>query len=45
MTKIPMGIDDSGNDKDDASKDAVEWELQWDDYGDLPLLIPDFNSC
>jgi hypothetical protein len=43
MTKIPMGIDDTGKDKDNASKDTREWELQWNDYGDLPSFIPEFN--
>jgi hypothetical protein len=43
MTKIPTDKDETEKDKEDTSKEMDKWESRWNDYGELPLFIPDFN--
>jgi hypothetical protein len=43
MAEIPEASNPQERNEDDVSKDADDWESDWNDYGKLPTFIPDFN--
>jgi hypothetical protein len=43
MAENPKASDPRDRGEDDASKDPDDWESDWNDYGELPTFIPDFN--